>query len=532
MTGDLRLTNGRIVDGTGSPWFNGSVNVENGTIVAVNRGRKTEDKDDNVIDVDGSVICPGFIDAHSHSDLELFTDPTLQPKVRQGITTEIVGQDGFSMAPLREDSDIESWQHHLRGLTGQFDQEWRWRSVGEYLDAVAANGVAPNVATLVGHGTVRYAVLGMAARRPDSAELADMKDLVTAGLADGAIGFSTGLVYSPQVSSDTDEVRQLAACLRPYGRPFVAHIRNECHHIWQALDEFIDIGAEADIPLHVSHFKLPGEFLHGEARRAVSVLETARKRGIDITADQYPYLAGNTMLSSLLPPWAHTDGPEAVLEYLSDAESRERIRRDINDWRIDDWENRGPYTGWDNIVVTNIDSEANVDLEGLSVAEIASRREVGPVTAVCDLLLEEELSVSMILHQLNEGDVREILKSELVMVGTDGLFGGRPHPRVYGSYPRIFERYVRGQNLLSLEEAVRKMTALPARSMGLANKGLLRQGQDADIVVFNPMSISERATYEDPKQPPDGISHVIVNGVPIVDSGEVTGETPGEVIRA
>lgn len=529
---DLVINNARIVDGTGSPWFKGSVHVDDGIIVAVKRSASEATDSRRTINASNSVICPGFIDMHSHSDLELFSDPLLKPKVRQGITTEVVGQDGFSMAPLYTDSNIDSWQRHLSGLTGDFDGEWNWHSVGEYLDAIEMNSIAPNVATLVGHGTVRYTVLGMDDRLPNENELTEMADLVTAALENGAIGFSTGLVYSPQINSDTNEVRRLAARLNPYGRPFVAHIRNERRHIWRALDEFIDIGAKEDIPLHVSHFKLPGDLLHGQANHAITVLRTARQRGIDVTADQYPYLAGSTMLSNLLPPWVHTNGPEGLLELLQDPESRERIQRDITKWRIENWENRGPYTGWENIVVTNIGSEANADIEGLSVAEIAEQRDVNPVIAVCDILVEEELSVSMILHQLHEDDVCTILQSDLVMVGTDGLFGGRPHPRVYGTYPRILRRYVREKNLLSIEEAIQKMTVLPARTLGLDRKGLIRQGMDADLVVFNPVTVADRATYKSPRQSPIGISHVIVDGILVVDEGEITGTTPGKAIRA
>jgi len=532
VTRDLRVENARVVDGTGAPWFEGGVEIEDGTIAAVTRGSGADRDADRTIDADGSVVCPGFIDTHSHSDLELFSDPTLAPKIRQGVTTEILGQDGFSMAPLAEDSDADAWGRHLSGLAGEFDGEWTWRSTGEYLDAIEAAGVAPNVATLVGHGTVRYAVLGMADRAPDDDELAAMGDYVTAALEVGAVGLSTGLVYSPQINADTEEVRRLGARLAPSGRPFVAHIRNERRHIWRALDEFVDVGAEEGIPLHVSHFKLAGEPLHGQADRALAALETARDRGIDVTADQYPYRAGCTMLSNLLPPWVHADGPDATLDRLRDEETRERIRRDIEEWRIDDWENRGPYTGWDNIVVTNLDRAENADIEGRSVAAVADERDTDPVTAVCDILLAEELGASMILHQLHEDDVREILRSERVAVGTDGLFGGRPHPRVYGTYPRILGRYVREENLLSLEAAVRKMTALPARIYGLDRKGLVREGMDADLAVFDPATVADRATYDDPRRPPAGISHVLVDGVPVVVDGAATGETPGTAIRA
>ncbi|MFB6160719.1 MAG: amidohydrolase family protein [Haloferacaceae archaeon] len=531
MAVDLRIENGRVLDGTGAPWFRGHVHVDDGAVTAVTRGDDVRAAR-RVVEADGDVVCPGFVDTHSHSDLALFADPPLTPKVRQGITTEILGQDGFSMAPLRADSDADAWQRHLSGLEGDLDRAWDWRSVGDYLDAIEASGVGPNVATLVGHGTVRYAVLGMDDRAPDDGELEAMADLVTEGLDDGAVGFSTGLVYSPQINADTEEVRRLAARLGPTGRPFVAHIRNERRHIWRALDEFVDVGAEEDVPLHLSHFKLPGDHLHGQADRARTVVETARERGVDITADQYPYCAGATMLSNVLPPWVHAGGPERTLERLTDPDARERLRRDVHEWRIDDWENRGPYTGWDNVVVTNVSTTENAEIEGLSVAEIAERRDADPVDAVCDILVAEELGVSMILHQLAEADVREIMSSEVVMIGTDGLFGGRPHPRVYGTFPRVLGRYVRDENVLSLPEAVRKMTSLPARTMGLSRKGLLREGMDADVVVFDPVAVADRATYDAPTRPPVGISHVFVDGEAVVDDGDPTAATPGAVIRA
>ncbi len=531
MSADLRIDDGRVLDGTGAPWFRGHVHVADGEITAVTRGDDRRPAD-RVLDADGDVVCPGFVDVHSHSDLELFADPALAPKVRQGITTEVLGQDGFSMAPLGPDADPGPWRRHLSGLAGDPDREWDWRSLAGYLDAIDEAGVGPNVATLVGHGTVRYAVLGMDDRAPDEAELERMADLVTEALDDGAVGLSTGLVYSPQINASTAEVRALASRLGPTGRPFVAHIRNERRHVWRALDEFVDVGASEGVPLHLSHFKLPGELLHGEGERARAVVETARERGVDLTADQYPYRAGSTMLSNLLPPWVHAGGPEATMARLRDPEARERLRRDIHEWRLDDWENRGPYTGWDNVVVTSVDAPENEAIEGLSVAEIATRREVDPVDAVCDVLLAEELGVSMILHQLDEADVRTIMGSELVTFGTDGLFGGRPHPRVHGTYPRILGRYVREETVLSLAEAVRKATSLAARAMGLSRKGLLRPGMDADVVVFDPVAVEARATYDEPTRPPAGISDVFVGGEAVVAGGEPTGATPGETIRA
>ena len=538
---DLLLENARIVDGTGAPWFRGNVVVVNGRIVDVVRGDGTrgnageEQRLDvdaaGCLDVDGQVVCPGFVDTHSHSDLELFADPTLAPKVRQGITTEILGQDGFSFAPMFRDGGAEEWAQHLSGLAGDVDVEWTWDTVEDYLDAVDENGIAPNVATLVGHGTVRFNLLGMSDRDPTDAELDEMASLVDDALDAGAIGFSTGLVYSPQANASTEEVRRLAARLEPYGRPFVAHIRSEGRWIWDALDEFVDVGADEDIPLHLSHFKVGGPEQHGKVDRATALVEAARERGVDITAEQYPYTAGSTMLSAVLPPWVHADGPEGTLEQLTDDDSRERIRRDIEEWRIDGWENIGALTGWDQVVIANVETDENEHVEGMSVADVAAERQTDPVDAVCDLLVEEELGVSMTLHMLDEHDVQDILSYERVCVATDGLFGGKPHPRVYGTYPKILGHYVREKNLLTLEEAVRKMTSLPARAMGLDRKGVVRPGMDADLVVFDPVTVESRATFENPRRHPKGIEHVLVNGEFVVRDGETTGNLPGRAVR-
>jgi N-acyl-D-amino-acid deacylase len=526
------LCNARVVDGTGAPWFRGSVRLDGGEIAAVHRVSDPATGADRVVDVDGNVLAPGFIDTHSHSDLQLFADGTLAPKVRQGITTEILGQDGFSMAPMHREGGAEEWQDQLAGLAGRVDREWTWGGVDAYLEAVEAAGVAPNVGTLVGHGTVRFNVLGMADREPTDGELTEMGALVDEALADGAFGLSTALVITPCSYATTAELTRLAEELGPYGRPFVAHIRSERGDIWNALDEFVDVGADADVPVHLSHFKLGGPPQHGKADRALAVVEATRDRGIDFSADQYPYTASNTLLSYVLPPWVHADGPEGALAYLADESARERIRADIERDRIDGWDNPGAYSGWDNVVIASVESDRNGDVEGESVATLAERRDTDPVDVVCDLLFEEELGVSVINHFIDEGDVRDILASERVNVITDGLFGGNPHPRVYGAFPRVLGRYVREAGILSLEEAVRKMTSLPARSMGLDRKGLVRPGLDADLVVFDPEVVASPATYDQPRQFPTGIYHVLVDGEFVVRDGDTTGRTPGAALRA
>lgn len=531
MTLDLLVENARIVDGTATPWFRGAVGVSDGKITHVIRERNHGLDAETRIDADEHVVCPGFIDAHSHSDLELFADPSLAPKTHQGITTEILGQDGFSMAPLSCEKN-EAWQEHLVGLAGRLEREWSWNSITDYLDEIEFSGTAPNVATLVGHGTVRYEVLGMDGVDPTDAELEEMAALVAEGLEEGAVGFSTGLVYTPQVYADTEEVSRLAAELAPYGRPFVAHIRSEGRWIWEALDEFVDIGVEHGIPLHISHFKLTGSAQRGKAESLLEGVEIARERGVDLTADQYPYTAGSSMLTSLLPPWVQSADSTEMRGVLADPAQREAIRTDIEEWRIDGWENVAGKTGWDRIRVTNLGSEEYHEEEGRDIAALARDRESTPVDILCDLLLAEDLEASMIAHGQAGSDVRAIMQSDRVAVATDGLFGSRPHPRVYGTYPRILGKYVREEGLLSLERAISKMTALPARAMGLDYKGIVRPGMDADLVVFDPHIVQDRATFEDPEKYPQGIEHVIVGGTPVVSDGKSTGNRPGRAIRA
>ena len=532
MTADVLLRNARIVDGTGAPWFRGSVALVDGRIEAVERGSAAAPDAAETVDLDGSVLAPGFVDLHVHSDLRLFEESTLPAKVRQGVTTEVLGQDGFSMAPIYREGGATEWEEHLSALNGTTGREWTWGSVGDYLDAIEESGTAQNFGTLVGHGTVRFEVLGLSERAPDESELEAMADLVTEALDEGALGFSTGLVYPPQVNSDTEEIRTLAERLGPYGRPFVAHIRSEGAGIWEALDEFADVGAEAGVPVHLSHYKLSGHAQHGKADRANAFIEACRERGIDFTAEQYPYTAGNTVLSAVLPPWVHAGSREETMSRLRDEGARERIRRDIEEWRIDGWNNNAGAIGWENVEVTDVAEGPNKGYEGMRVSEIADERDVHPVDTVCDLLVEEEMAVNMFVHAMSEADVRAIMANERVAVASDGLFGGRPHPRVYGTFPRVLGRYVREENLLTLEEAVRKMTSLPARIVGLESKGLVREEMDADMTVFDPLVVGSDADYDDPARYPRGIEHVLVDGEFVIRDGSVTGETPGTALRA
>lgn len=520
------LTNSRVIDGTGAPWFHGAIGIRDGTIRTVTSEPEPDTTAGTIVDLDDLAVAPGFIDAHSHTDLEPFLDPTLEPKVSQGVTTEVVGQDGLSLAPIAPEKG-QQWQRYLSAVIGSIDKStWSWRTTEEYLDAIDSTEPAVNVTTLVGHGTVRYEVMGMTDETATTGELEEMEELVAQALEAGAVGFSTGLEYSPHRHADTEEVRRLAAKLAPSGRPFVAHIRSYSRDMWTALDEFVNIGASERIPVHLSHFKLsaPKTGLHD---RALELAHAARDRGIDFTADLYPYVPGNTMLLALLPSWVHVGGPEEILARIQ--EERDRIKRSMaaNDgsWNID--------AG--RLLVSHVGSEQNEGYLGKTLADIAVEAEVHPVDLICDILLEEDLEAAVVAlnnAEQAEDDIRTIIVDELVALGSDGIFGKHPHPRLYGTYPKMLGTYVRDLNLLSLEEAVRKMTSLPARIYNLEHKGVLRPGMDADLVVFDPLNVGSTATFDDPNQIPTGITDVIVDGEFVVRKGDLTGKRPGAAIRA
>lgn len=531
---DVLIENARIVDGTGAPWYRGAVGIADGRIRRVSREADHGLSADVEVDIEDRVLCPGFVDVHSHSGLRVFEEPTQPPKTRQCVTTEIVGQDGLSPAPIHVEDGAAEWQQHVSGLDGSIDLDWwTWGSTGEYLDALDDREIVPNVGMLVGHGNVRYNVLGMADAEPTDADIEEMANLVSQSLEDGAVGFSTGLIYPPQVHAGTEEVRRLAARLGSYGRPFFAHIRNQGRWIWESLAEFIEIGAQEDIPLHYSHLGMYGNrYNHGQADRALTHLETARDRGIDITADHHFFTKSSTMLQVVLPPWMLAFDPDERIEKLQKPEVRERIARDIEEWRIKWWENHAIRAGWENITITSVKTDENKDVEGKNVRELANERDEYPVDVVCDLLVEEELEVSQVVTSLDPDDLETVLTHERVAIASDALLGAKPHPRTYGAYPRVLGQSVREDHLLTVEEAVRKMTSLPARVVDLERKGVVRPGMDADLVVFEPDLVSSPATYDHPEQFPTGIPHVLVDGQFVVRDGEITDNRPGTAIRA
>lgn len=522
---DIVIRNGRVHDGTGNPWTRLDVGVEDGRIAAL--GRLSGVRSGETIDAQGMVVAPGFFDAHAHSDLLCSRPETHKIKVLQGVTSEVVGQDGISVAPVSEETK-GPWRDQQKGLNGDIG-DWSWNSVGEYLRFLDDSTLAGNVAYLVPHGAVRTLAMGFEGRQASREEAKRMRELVEEGMRQGAFGISTGLVYPPNVFSDKEELVAICEGAAAYDGCFMVHIRNESSRSLEALDEVIDVARRSGVRLHVSHFKVAGRRNRDKFEPALRRLDAAREEDIEVTFDQYPYTAGSTMLSAVLPPWIHAGGAEEMLGRLEDPDEREKIKRDFRE--NEEYENWALNCGWENVVVSSVSSEENGDAEGKNALDLAEMRGRDPADAVLDLLLEEQGAVTMVVHWGDEEDVAYGMAHPLQTVGSDGIFGGKPHPRLHGTFARVLGPYAREKGVLSLEEAVRRMTGATAQILRIKNRGLLREGCWADVVVFDPGEVADLSTYEAPSQEPAGIRHVLVNGERVVRDGVYTGVTAGRALR-
>ena len=523
---DVVIRNGRVINGAGNPWFPADVAVSGGKIVKIGKTEGAEAH--KVIDASEQCVAPGFIDGHSHSDLYVIANPKAEQKAMQGVTTENVGLDGLSLAPI-EEKDIETWKAHLSGLGGNPGLEWTWRSFGDYLDAVDAAKPSINVCSYVGLGAIRLKVMGMGDQAAGPDDIEQMRVETQKAMEQGARGVSTGLIYPPCVYQSQEEMVEMCKVAQQYGGIFDVHLRSESDGLMDSIDEVLEIGRQSGIPVHITHFKSMGRKNYGRAPEALEKLDKARQEGIDVTIAQYPYIAGSTMLHAVLPPWLHKQGPVKLVDTLKN--ERASVHKDI--YENMNWENFLRNVTWEDIFVSSVESEANKCYEGKNISQIASMMKLDdPLDAACDLLVAENLAVGMVSFSMDEGDVVTIMKHPTTCFITDGLLGGsKPHPRVYGTMPRILGRYVREQGVLSIEEAVRKMTSASAQRLGLQSKGLLAENFDADIVVFDPNTIIDRATFEEPRQFSDGISWVLVNGQVVVENGKHTGASPGKTVR-
>jgi N-acyl-D-amino-acid deacylase len=534
---DVVIARGKVVNGAGNPWFRADIGVKNGRIRTI--GRVPPDTTEQTIDADGLVVCPGFIDAHSHSDMSIPFNPAVESTIRQGVTTLITGNCGISLAPVHHATVGLLEQLIVSYLPKDVPLTITWQTFGEYLDYVAGLDVAANVAHLVGHGTVRLAVMGCQNRPPTAEELEAMKRLVAEAMEAGALGLSTGLIYPPGMYAQTDELVALARVAARYGGVYASHVRGEGKTLVEAVREAIAIGEQSDLPVELAHHKASGRRYWGTTRDTLKMIDAARRRGLDVTFDQYPYTAGMTSLATLLPPWAHEGGVPSLLQRLASPVERRRIRRDMETGRPG-WENMALANGWEHIRIGSVSTAANRDLEGKNLVEVATLRGTrDQCTALFNLLREEDGRVTMIVFSMDEAEVRRVMRHPAQMVGTDSwsvapydvLGGGKPHPRFYDTYPRILGRYVREEGVLPLEEAIRKMTSLPARTFRIPDRGALLEGCWADIAIFNPETIRDTATYDDPHAYPDGVEYVLVNGRVVIARGDNTGVRAGTVLR-
>ncbi len=528
-TYDILIKNGQVLDGSGDPAYKADIGIRAGKIAAI-QPVLPADEAERLIDAQGMTITPGFIDVHTHDDLFLLRKPTADEKILQGITTVITGNCGFSPAPL-----LENGKEILRSFDGILGGGEALKlfgdqvTFGEFLNMLEQARPGINVGTLVGNVTIRIAVMGHAMRQPTTEELSQMKALVSEAMQNGAFGLSTGLIYAPGSYAQTDELIELAKEVARYDGIYTTHMRNESDNLLPSIAEAIQIGESAGVRVQISHFKVSGKKNWGKSGQAIALIEAARQRGLKISADQYPYNAGSTGLFALLPPDVLSAGVDALSERLADPDFRETLRKRMSS--ADTTAGMLSESDFEGILIAS--SPKHPQFEGKSLAEIARAEQKDTLDLIFDLVGDEKLGVTMVIFNMNEEDIARIMQCDFVMMGSDGLpsVGARIHPRMSGSAPRILGRYSRQQGVLSLEQAIRKMTSLSAQTFRLQGKGLLKDGYDADLVIFDPQGIIDQATYDSPNTPPSGIQHVLVNGIPAVEDGRVLGARSGKILR-
>jgi dihydroorotase/N-acyl-D-amino-acid deacylase len=529
---DVLIVGGHVVDGTGSPWYAADIGVRDGRIVAIGRLAGAPAK--QTIDAAGRVVAPGFIDMLGQSELTVLVEPTLPSKIFQGITTEITGEGG-SVAPLNDaiiKADKVSYDH-LK-ITPD------WRTYAQYFARVEKQGMGINMAHYVGATQVRRMVLGDDNRQPTPAELERMKALVREAMEQGAVGVSTSLQYAPAPYAKTEELIALAGEASRYGGVYATHMRSEGDTVLDALDEAVRIGREAKIPVEIWHIKAAGKRNWGRMKEIVTRIEDARRQGVDITADTYGYTAWFNSFSAFIPPWAHDGGDEKLIERLKDPQARARIRADMLNADDRSWDNEWQeITGPESVLIGAVQNPALKSIQGKTVADVAREWKLDPIDALCEILIRDHAFTEVAVFAMSEADVSMAVAQPWVAFNNDsqgtaptGLLGEEhPHPRAYGTFPRVLRKFVREDKLITLEEAIRKMSALPAQKLRLADRGVLKSGMWADIVVFDPATVTDVATFAEPNQLSKGMDYVLVNGVPVIAQGTATGARPGRILR-
>jgi dihydroorotase/N-acyl-D-amino-acid deacylase len=528
---DVVIVNGHIIDGTGSPWYSGDIGIRAGHIAAIGNLAAAPRK--QTIDAQGKVVAPGFIDMLGQSEMTILVDPRLPSKIYQGITTEITGE-GNSAAPVNAAmlaADNASYEH--LGIKPD------WTTLRQYFARLEHQRMGINLATYVGATSVRRMVLGDADVQPTPVQLKAMQALVDQGMQDGAVGLSTALQYAPAPYAKTEELIALASEAGKYGGIYASHMRSEGDAVLDSIDESIRIGKEGHIPVEIWHLKAAGKANWGRMPEIISRIEAARNSGVDISANTYAYTAWFNTFSAFIPPWAHDGGDEKLIARLKDPATRARIRADMLNPK-GDWDNEWQeIPGPEAIQIAVVQNPELVPLQGKRLSEVAAMWKEDPIDALCDILIKDKAFTNVAVFGMDEPDVVLALQQPWVSVDNDsqgaspdGILGKEhPHPRAYGTFPRILRKYVREEHALTLEDAIRKFTALPAQRMRFTDRGVLKQGMAADVVIFDPATIRDLATFEQPNQLSQGMDYVLVNGVPVIAGGKMTGALPGKVLR-
>jgi N-acyl-D-amino-acid deacylase len=528
---DLVIANGHIIDGTGSPWYSADIGIRDGHVVAI--GNLSAAPRGRTIDAHGKVVAPGFIDMLGQSEMTIFVDPRLPSKIYQGVTTEITGEGG-SAAPLNDTiiaNDRLGYDHYKINPD--------WRTLRQYFARVEKQGMGINLASYVGATQVRRMVLGDADVQPTPEQLEKMKALVRDAMRDGAVGVSTSLMYAPAPYAKTDELIVLASEASKFGGIYATHMRDESDSVLEAIDEAVRIGREAHIPVEIWHFKAAGKNNWGRMPELIARVNEARAAGIDVEADTYAYTAWFNSMSAFVPAWAHDGGDVKLIERLRDTATRARIRKDM-ETRSKDWDNEWQeISGPQDVMVSVVQNPELKKFQGKRLIEVAKALNEDPMDALFDILIQDKAFTECAVFGMAESDVALALQQPWMSVDNDssgtspeGILGEEhPHPRAYGTFPRILRKYVREEKKLTLEEAIRKFSALPAQRMRLTDRGVLKQGMWADVVVFDPETVRDIATFDDPNRLSQGMEFVLVNGVPVIEEGKMTGALPGRVLR-
>ncbi|HDK25495.1 MAG TPA: D-aminoacylase [Candidatus Atribacteria bacterium] len=526
---DLVLKNGQIYEGNLKEPYIGDIGIKKDKIIKIGNIRSFQAK--RIIYARNKIVCPGFIDVHAHDDIQILQDRALEPKLRQGVTTVVNGNCGISFYPLTEDKkdllfDYVSTLFYLEGM------KINWNNYKEYCNEIEKHGVGLNVANLIGHGSLRIAVMGFEQRESTSFEINKMKGLLLQAIEEGIFGLSSGLLYPPGAYAKKDELISLCKVIAQNNLIYSTHIRNESDKICDCIQDNIDLAREIGVSINISHLKISGKNNWGNSKKIINLIQKERKNGLKITADQYPYEAGNTLLTALLPQWALSNGLNDLINKLKiNSDVKEKIKYDIKNG-IEYWDNLINAVGWENIVINSVNTQQNEDLVGRSLKEISSGWKMDYFDTLFKILIEEEGKVSILAFQSCQEDIKTIFKSRFVMIGTDGIFlRGKPHPRLYGTYPKVIKSFVKEKGYISLKEAIRKMTFLPSKVFGLQNRGQIREGNYADLIVIDFDNIKDLATYDSPMQYPIGIDTVIINGQVVLNANKLENNNAGKVLK-